>query len=195
MLYGGYYFRYRKCHRATYASQYERAFDRARSQAEKIRAKFGRPGFEYEYCFPEKPKWIRVYNRTQTKAEQLLTDLGRQMDVSRIEVVSAIDDLDVASADLLINTTSVGLKKDDPCPIEKDLLHRNMLVYDVIYNPPQTKLLRIAQEKKTRTANGLGMLFYQGVLAFQHWAEVEIEEKVKRVMRKALEEKAGDTHA
>ena len=67
MLYGGYYFRYRKCHRATYASQYERAFDRARSQAEKIRAKFGRPGFEYEYCFPEKPKWMRWHTYASLK--------------------------------------------------------------------------------------------------------------------------------
>ena len=62
-----------------------------------------------------------------------------------------------------------------------------MLVYDVIYSPAETKLLAQARLKKARTANGLGMLFYQGVLAFWHWSEVELDERIKKIMRKSLE--------
>ena len=65
-----------------------------------------------------------------------------------------------------------------------------MLVYDVIYNPAETKLLAQARLKKARTANGLGMLFYQGVLAFWHWSDVELDESIKKIMRKSLEKAA-----
>jgi shikimate dehydrogenase len=83
------------------------------------------------------------------------------------------------------------MKVDDPLMVDGAALHKDMLVYDVIYAPAETKLLVAAKVKGARTANGLGMLFYQGVLAFQHWAEVELDDKTKKVMRKALLEKVN----
>lgn len=136
---------------------------------------------------PERPASIRIYNRTISKAEELVVNLGQKIDVKMVEIVPSLDDLNIELADLLINTTSVGLKADDPQLIDENLLHPDMLVYDVIYNPPETKLLKAAKAKGAKTANGLGMLFYQGVLAFQHWAGMEIDEKIKVKMRKALE--------
>ena len=121
----------------------------------------------------------------------MVSNLGKQMDVKTIQIVSRPDDLNIELADLLINTTSVGLKEDDGAIIDENLLHKNMLVYDVIYNPLETKLLKAAKAKGARTANGLGMLFYQGVLAFQHWAGMELlDAKVKEKMRKSLELRA-----
>jgi hypothetical protein len=76
-LYGGRRFYCRKCWRLTYASQYEVWWERARSQAEKIRAKLGQPGFidiDSTHDFPDKPKRMRwhTYRRLQAKHSKLM---------------------------------------------------------------------------------------------------------------------------
>lgn len=135
---------------------------------------------------PERPHSIRIYNRNFDRAKQLIADLKERMDTSLVEVVASIDDLNIELADLLINTTAVGLNEDDPSLVDESLLHRDLLVYDVIYNPPTTKLLQMAQAQGAKVSNGLGMLFYQGVLAFQHWMGFELDQKIKTKMRQAL---------
>ncbi len=136
---------------------------------------------------PEKPESIFIYNRHYEKAEALIRDLGLRMDASIIEPVKTIEDLNIELANILINTTSVGLKNDDPILIDESHLHSHLFVYDVIYNPAETQLLKIAKNKGAQTANGLGMLFYQGVLAFQRWTNIQLDEKIKMKMRKSLE--------
>ena len=91
----------------------------------------------------------------------------------------------------MINTTSVGLKPEDPSLVDVDLIHRKLLVYDLIYNPPMTPLLKTARAGGARVANGLGMLYYQGVLAFQRWANVLLDDDIKLKMRQALEKGAN----
>lgn len=140
---------------------------------------------------PDKPHSIRIYNRTPQRLEALLEDLKTRMDVSIVESVMSIDDLDVRNADLLINTTSIGLNKHDPSLIEEDVLHPGMMAYDLIYNPSETALLKMAKNQGAMTSNGLGMLFYQGVLSLQHWANTQLEDDVKIKMRLALEKAAS----
>jgi len=140
---------------------------------------------------PERPKSIAVYNRSADRLENLLIEMKKKIDVTIVRPVGAIDDLDIRECDMLINTTSVGLSEDDPSLVDESLLHPDLFVYDIIYNPPETMLLKMAREAGAKTSNGLSMLYYQGVLALQHWAGGEIEEKVKLVMRNALEEAAG----
>jgi len=135
---------------------------------------------------PERPHSILVYNRHREKTENLIQDLRKRLDLSIVQPVSTIEDLNVELADLLINTTPLGLKEDDPCLVTEELIHGHLFVDDVIYNPPQTPLLRCARCKGAQTANGLGMLFYQGVLSFQHWADAELDNKVKNKMRQKL---------
>ncbi len=135
---------------------------------------------------PERPASIKVYNRTPERIDELLRDLGARIDTKFVEPVMSIDDLNIELADLVINTTSVGLKEGDACLIEKELFHANMMVYDLIYNPAETMLLKIAKEQGAKTANGLGMLYYQGVLAFEHWAGIPLEDPMREIMRKAL---------
>lgn len=137
-----------------------------------------------------RPSSIRIYNRTKAKASGLVKDLAQRMDTSFIEVVDSVDDLNIEIADCLINTTSIGLKKEDGLLVDPERLHADMLVYDVIYNPAETALLRAAKAKGAKTANGLAMLYYQGVLAFNHWAGLDIDEKYKKIMRRALEKEA-----
>jgi len=109
-------------------------------------------------------------------------------DVDIVKSVNSIDDLNVEIADLLVNATPIGMKEADVCLIEPDIIHSDMLVYDLVYNPAETKLLKNAILKGAKAANGLGMLFYQGVLAFQHWADLELDDNIKGIMKNALEE-------
>lgn len=136
---------------------------------------------------PERPESIKIYNRTTSRLDKLLTDLAQRIDISIVQPVDSIDDLNIELSDLLINTTSVGLNEDDVCLVDPEYMHSNLLVYDLIYNPAQTALIEMAQDRGARTANGLGMLYYQGVLAFQHWANVELDLSLKEQMRQALE--------
>ncbi|MBI5024019.1 MAG: shikimate dehydrogenase [Candidatus Omnitrophica bacterium] len=136
---------------------------------------------------PERPDSIKIYNRTPERLDNLLEDLSARIDTSIAEPVASVDDLDIPGADLLINTTSVGLKPEDPGLVDEELLHRELLVYDLVYNPPLTPLLKMAKARGARVANGLGMLYYQGVLAFQHWANVLLDDDIKFKMRQALE--------
>jgi shikimate dehydrogenase len=139
----------------------------------------------------QRPASIKIYDVATLKAAELVNDLGARIDVSVVESVNAIDDLDVDRADILINATPIGLKPKDPLPVDENMLYKNLMVYDLIYNPAQTPLLKAAKAKGAKTSNGLGMLYYQGVLAFQHWAELQLSEKLKVIMREALEEGLG----
>ncbi|MBN1801359.1 MAG: shikimate dehydrogenase [Candidatus Lokiarchaeota archaeon] len=72
--------------------------------------------------------------------------------------------------DILINATPIGMHpKIDNTPIPKELLHEDLFVFDVIYNPLKTKLLKEASEIGCKTLGGLDMLVNQGVLAFEWW--------------------------
>lgn len=139
----------------------------------------------------KRPDNIKIYNRTFTKAKALVDSLADKIDMSLVEIVDNIEDLNIELADCLINTTSLGLKGEKTFLIDPALIHSDMLVYDVIYNPAETPLLKEAKAKGARTANGLAMLYFQGVLAFNHWAGGDIEDKYKKIMRKALTEGAS----
>jgi shikimate dehydrogenase len=136
---------------------------------------------------PDRPKAVQIYNRTREKLDGLVSELGRRLNMSIVEKVYEIDDLNIWGADLLINTTSLGLNEDDECLIDGEDLHPNLLVYDLIYNPAETKLLSLAKKKGCKVSNGLGMLYYQGALSLEHWAETEIGAPVKKKMRESLE--------
>ena len=81
--------------------------------------------------------------------------------------------------DIVINATSVGLKKDDKIDFNFDNLKNKVIFYDTIYNPPMTNLLKIAKEKNHTIINGKSMLFLQAQKAFQIWTGInpKINEK------------------
>ncbi|MGC6466364.1 MAG: shikimate dehydrogenase [Akkermansiaceae bacterium] len=90
----------------------------------------------------------------------------------RIETIAlASPDLQeaLAASDLIVNTTSVGLKSTDPTPFPSSWIEPHHLVYDTIYNPERTKLLREAEMQGARTANGLSLLIHQGALSLEYW--------------------------
>ncbi|MBI2852696.1 MAG: shikimate dehydrogenase [Chloroflexi bacterium] len=73
-------------------------------------------------------------------------------------------------ADILVNATSVGMSpKDGETPVAADLLRPELIVYDIVYNPIKTRLMREAEAANARTIAGLDMLVWQGALAFELW--------------------------
>ena len=79
---------------------------------------------------------------------------------------------DLPPGALVINATSAGLRATDPLPIDLAALPRPAAVFDMIYNPPQTPLLRAALALGLRHANGLAMLVHQGAKALEIWSGV-----------------------
>lgn len=84
--------------------------------------------------------------------------------------------------DIVIQATSIGLYPDvDGMPeIDVSTLTPDMVVADGIHNPPLTRLLRAAQARGCRTADGLGMLVNQGVIAIKYWTGIDVDPAVMR---------------
>jgi shikimate dehydrogenase len=114
---------------------------------------------------------LTVVNRTAGK----LASLGERLRAIGGSDITALSFDDPAlqgaclDADLIVNTTSVGLKRGDPTVIPASCLRPGHFVCDCIYQPPVTPLLALADRIGCKTTNGLSLLVHQGVLAFQHW--------------------------
>ena len=89
--------------------------------------------------------------------------------------------------DLLLNATPLGLKETDPLPLDEKQfpLRQAGAVYDMVYRPAETGLLKAAKAAGCKTANGLGMLLHQGASAFEIWTG---QTAPIDVMRRALEQ-------
>lgn len=126
---------------------------------------------------------ILLHDIDRDKAEKLGHDI-RSATATRVTVTDASSLRTLApDADCLINATPLGLKKSDPLPLSRDLMRKGQLVCDLVYNPPDTRLLRTAQSRGAKTLRGIGMLLYQGVIAFEIWTG---KKAPVSVMKKAL---------
>ena len=88
-----------------------------------------------------------------------------------VEVIDNNLQAAIQKADLLVNATPIGMRpKIDQCPLAENIkLPSNLLVYDLVYNPQETKLLQKAKKAGCKISYGLGMLVRQGALAFEKW--------------------------
>jgi len=115
------------------------------------------------YYICQKAKSLSMYDIDKEKLGKLVSDLGQiSASVSMLEDASSIDRFHV-----VINATPLGLKEEDPFPFNPELLIKGKTVCDLIYR--DTPLLMKAREKECITLNGLGMLLWQGIFAFELW--------------------------
>lgn len=127
---------------------------------------------------------LTILGRDHEHIEMLLAHLrqyneGSQLHGAAIDTPQAGRAL--AVADIVVNTTSVGLKPGDETRLlDVETLPASALVMDMIFNPPLTPLLRAAQEHGCAVLNGLSMLLYQGTLALELWTEQRAPEQVMR---------------
>lgn len=132
------------------------------------------------------PRRICVADIDRAKTEALARQYGAHYDAGRLVIVPP-DGLAAALAEseLLVNATPVGMKETDPLPVAPEALHRGLAVYDLVYNVPQTALVKEAMRRRCRAVTGLGMLLRQGAIAFEIWTG---KKAPLAVMRKALRE-------
>lgn len=103
------------------------------------------------------------------KADILASDIYKKTGVEARSISGeAVADA-APGADCVINATPLGLKKGDSLPVPGELIQADHLVCDLVYNPPTTPLLKAAKAKKAKILPGIGMLLYQGVIAFEIW--------------------------
>jgi len=123
-----------------------------------------------------------IVNRTASKAEEIAAEIRQ-----RFPQTTVATGYPLGPVDLLLHATSLGLEAGDAFPLDKArfAITRARAVYDVIYRPAETALLRTAKTSGCRVANGLGMLLHQGARALEIWAS---RPAPVEAMRKALKE-------
>jgi shikimate dehydrogenase len=134
----------------------------------------------------DKVKEIAIYDIDKNKSQNILNLIKGLFPGLSILAVDKIEELNIKEKDLLINATPIGMKPDDPCLVTEKMLHKNLFVYDLIYNPAETKLLALANKIGAKNANGLDMLLYQGERSLELFIDQKISSEVTEVMRKAL---------
>ncbi|GGB92688.1 shikimate dehydrogenase (NADP(+)) [Marivita lacus] len=108
---------------------------------------------------------IILSNRTRIRAEKLREDFGNRVQV--VEWVQAGNVLE--EADLVVNTTSLGMTGKPEMRVPLDGLRPGAIVNDLVYTPLQTRLLATAEDRGCRVVDGLGMLLHQAVPGFERW--------------------------
>jgi len=135
-----------------------------------------------------------ILNRTPEKAEDLVDELKRIYGSTSIRAGPLSEwvlEEELKDADILVNATSVGMRPNiDEIPVKRELLHGNLTVFDIVYDPLETRLLREARSVGAKTVDGLSMLVHQGALSFEIWTgvkapiEVMRETALKKIMEK-----------
>lgn len=126
---------------------------------------------------------ILLHDADAAKASALARDIGSGAG-AHAESIDAASLVKAASeAMIIINATPLGLKKGDPLPLPQAAVRKSHLVCDLVYNPPDTALLKAARSQGAAVLRGIGMLLYQGVIAFEIWTG---KKAPVETMRKAL---------
>ena len=117
---------------------------------------------------------IAIADVLPDRAERLVDDLGRQGERTIRAVAAGEESLAAAMKEcqLLVNCTPIGMrhsKEEHDLPIPSELIPAGILVFDIVYNPVETRLLAEAKRRGARTLGGLSMLVYQGADSFELW--------------------------
>lgn len=131
------------------------------------------------YAVSSKGAFLTVFNRTLEKAEILSKDFGGQ---SR----SYKDIEQVRQMDIILNATPIGMHPNESeTPLPKQYISKKQIVFDAVYNPFETKLLKDAKEQGARIIHGTEMFLHQGLAQFELFTGRKAPEEE---MRKVLEE-------
>lgn len=141
------------------------------------------------FAIAEEARELVILNRTPEKAEALASKISSEIDreVRWGMLSNHVLDEELVDAVILINATSVGMHPNDSeTPVDKSLLREDMVVFDLVYNPLETRLLREAKSIGAQTIDGLTMLVYQGAASFEIWTERKAPVNV--MIKAAMEE-------
>ncbi|HJO54628.1 MAG TPA: shikimate dehydrogenase, partial [Verrucomicrobiota bacterium] len=133
---------------------------------------------------------VTVVNRSEDRGNELISLLNEKTPVEAVLEKWDGDYTVSEGVDVVINATSIGLADAEArLALDMDSLTQNMVVADVIPNPPRTMLVRDAEDKGCTVIDGLGMLVNQGITGIEYWTGETVD---GNVMRARLEELFGD---
>lgn len=113
---------------------------------------------------------IMLSDISQEKAARLAKDIRERTSARAVALKPGMLAEAMDSAPCVIHATPMGLKRTDPLPVPRDRIRAGQLICDLVYNPPLTRLLKAAVSRGASTLPGIGMLLYQGVIAFEIWS-------------------------
>ncbi len=121
----------------------------------------------------------RTWNKVKEQADRISQICQREVQALKLDRENLAKALN--KADILVNTTSVGMSPDiEETPVTANLIKPPVIVVDIVYNPIKTRLLREAEAAGAETISGIDMLVWQGALAFEKWTGLKAPVKVMR---------------
>ncbi len=133
------------------------------------------------YGMKEKGAKVTIYNRTIESAQQLAHEFD-------CKVHPIQDHQYILESDIIINATSVGMGDlEDQSPIPENVLRKGQIVFDIVYTPYETELLKMAKRKGAHVIHGMEMLLYQGTAQFELYTGVKAPiDVMKKTLLSAL---------
>ena len=140
-------------------------------------------------CLNQQAESIRILNRSKDRLDTMLSNLSNLEGFESIIPIQVKEDLaDLPKAGICINATSLGLKPNDPLPLNINILSIEWAVYDMIYNPQETRLFIEARKHGCPVKTGLNMLVHQGAKALEIWTGEEVDPQIMyKEVKQALE--------
>ena len=114
---------------------------------------------------------IKLFNRSKDRGLKLIDDMKKLFPESNIIFHSNLSEA-LNNCSLLVNCTSLGMSGQPKLDINLEQMNNNSIVYDIVYSPLTTDLLRNAQARNLQTVTGIGMLLHQARPAFQAWSGI-----------------------
>jgi len=141
------------------------------------------------YAFTQRKFSVALVNRTLARAEKLAAESGPHVSAHGWDALPRL----VADADVLMNNTSLGQQKFPPLEIDLAPLKKSAIVYDAVYVPLETELLKAAKRGGHRTVGGLSWLLYQAVAGFAHWFGVtpKVTAEQRAILEADIKAKTG----
>jgi len=129
------------------------------------------------YAVTSKGSKLIIYNRTIEKAKEIAKEF--EGEAYSLEKIGNIE-----SADIIINTTPIGLKQQTETPVPQKYISGKQLVFDAVYGIEETRLIKDAKEKGAKTISGIEMLFHQGFAQFKLFTgyDAPVDAMIKNVL-------------
>ena len=129
---------------------------------------------------------IMIHNRTRERAQGLSEYVAEHFPETNLEVSGDTETAVGEKPDLIVNATSLGMKKGDEPPLDLHRLKKPASIYELVYSPDETPFLKQAKDLHWPHANGLGMLAAQAALSFELWTgeKTGVRETMLEVLKK-----------
>ena len=132
-------------------------------------------------------KKIDIRNRSIENAEKIAKRVGTVFGTEVVYSSMAVSKEDLEEYDFLINTTPIGMESDE-CPIDESIkVSSDIVVYDIVYKPHRTNLIKWAEKNNLRVIHGIDMLINQGIEAFEIWTGKKVDSKDAEILKEMFQ--------